>query len=483
MEENRYVCPYCGTEIKKEEVLFWENVKNKYTDNLRGTFLRQHGVRVSNDNQFSRVYYRVQPDEANVVMVDNDGFPTMIEDHQGNAIKPEELARTKMGTQSDSFDDSFDDDEPDDALTSNNRNNVMHKIPMRACPKCHCSLPRQFGTIPTYHVAMFGGRAAGKTAYLVCLFQQLNRQLDQNDLGSVHLEEESADFIQPLIDEYERTGTTRPTAADSGLLPILCQYKNKDHEAFITFYDIAGEGTSNAAYMANHQGIANCESLMLMIDPNMFVGGAFYGAWMANHMEGEDKYNDLGDCCREPLGSFLNQAGDLCKEYADRIKYVIGVITKVDMLLEAEAMHFGTGDIELLSDVGNKHRGAVNLPILKRINSDLKAYLEKKQQIQLKEKLSYTFGPEVQINILGVSTSTKTDEKGMHFKADSSSVAAKHRIIEPFLVVLMYFGLIPAKDNDGRIVYFGRKQTTETTEQDKPQKKSGWSLFHRRNKK
>ena len=45
-ENNNYVCPYCGTLVGKEDVLFWEEVKTQYTDNIRGDFLRRHGLSV-----------------------------------------------------------------------------------------------------------------------------------------------------------------------------------------------------------------------------------------------------------------------------------------------------------------------------------------------------------------------------------------------------------------------------------------------------
>ena len=44
MTENNYVCPFCGQEINKEDVLFWETVRTQYTDNIRGDFLRRHGM-------------------------------------------------------------------------------------------------------------------------------------------------------------------------------------------------------------------------------------------------------------------------------------------------------------------------------------------------------------------------------------------------------------------------------------------------------
>ena len=484
-EENRYVCPYCGVKVEKDQVLFWEQVSTMYTDNIRGNFLRRHGVRVSSAYKFPRMYYRVKPD--NIVAEDEFGFPTMIEDHLGNAMAPEELEKTKKSDQNNGFDDDFDSDyDSMSEIRDDREDREPHNIPKRACPHCHCELPRQFGTIPTYHIAMFGGRAAGKTAYLVNLFQQANTQLGLNNLGSIELATESKNFLTPMIEEYEETGTTTPTPADRGLLPILCRYKNKGNESFLTFYDIAGEGTRDAAYMANHKGIASCEAMMLMIDPNMFVGGTFYKEWLAQHMEGEDRFSDAGDCCKDPVDSFLNDAGELCNDYADKIKFVVCVITKLDMMLESDSKYFGSGDIELLTDSRDKHRNAVNLQVLKRVNSDLKSYFDKKHQIDLKEKLTETFGQKVQINIVGVSTSTRVSEKEIRFEPLSAAIESKHRIIEPLLVVLMYLGLVPGKKPDGQIIMYRDKDPVESMpepqepqppkQEEKPKKKH-W-LFH-----
>ncbi len=454
-EINNYVCPYCGREIDKDKVLFWETVKTQYTDNIRGEFLRRHGVKVAAGNKFPRMYYRARPEC--VTREDKNGYPTMIEDHMGNAVAPEELDRADAGSRSDAFDDDFDADSFDSGETrkSERQEREIHNIPKRACPFCHCELPQQFGNLPTRHVAMFGGRASGKTAYLVNLFQQLNSQLGANNLGSVELETESMNFLRPMIDDYERNGTTQPTPADGGLLPIVCRYRNRGSEAFITIYDIAGEGTADPAYMANHKGIANCETLLLMVDPNMFVGGAFYQQWTANHASG-GHFGGGDECCKEPLDSFLNLAGELCKEYSERIRTVVCVLTKMDMLLESKAKLFSAGDIELLNDVRDKHREAVNLPVLAKVSREIQTYLAKEQRINLKDKLSYTFGSDVRIAILGVSTSTRVKGSGNEivFEPRSSAMDAKHRIIEPFLVVLMYFGLVPAVTADGKKITF-----------------------------
>ena len=449
-EINNYVCPYCGREVSKENVLFWETVKTQYTDNIRGEFLRRHGVRIASGNKFPRMYYRARPEC--VVKEDQNGFPTMIEDHMGNALAPEDLDRGDSGSHSDSFDDDFDSDSFDGGEVRQNerRDREIHNIPKRACPNCHCELPKQFGILPTHHVAMFGGRASGKTAYLVNLFQQLTMQLGVNDLGSVTLEEESKNFLQPMIEDYERNGTTQATPMDGGLLPIVCYYRNRNKEAFITLYDIAGEGTADPAYMANHKGIANCETLMLMVDPNMFVGGAFNDEWTANHpMAG--RFSAVNECCKDPVDMFLNIAGQLCREYSERIKTVVCVITKMDMLLEARAKLFSAGDIEVINDVKDKHRGGVNQKVIRKVQSELQTYLLKEHKIDLVDKLKYAFGSDVKVAVLGVSTSTRVKGNGneIKFEPRSSATDSKHRIIEPFLIVLMYFGLVPLIDMNG----------------------------------
>lgn len=484
MMEQEHICPYCGEEIKREDILFWEKVKRQYTDNVRGNFLQRHGVEVPPGNKFDRLYYRLREDC--IVREDENGWPTMIEDHLGNAVTPEDLSEGKSTDREDSFDSDFDTDsfDHDGESAAERKDRELHKIPNRACPHCHCELPRQFGTLKNHHVSMFGGRASGKTAYLINLFQQANMQLSQNNLGSVELSAESQAFLQPKIEYYERTGTIPPTPADDGLLPIVCVYKNREAEAFVTIYDIAGEGTGNAAYMANHKGITNCESLILMIDPNMFVGGSFYAEWTANHLAGDNRYSEIGDCCKEPLDSFLNQAGELCRDYADNIKNIVAVVTKMDMLLESNEKSFSSGDIEIVTDVKEKHRDAVSIQILKKVDSEISLFIEKQFKIQLRERLKNTFGQDVRVNILGVSTSTRVrgDGNQIRFEPRSSAMDSKHRIIEPFLVVLMYFGMVPVRRPDGSIAV-NRNVVEEPETQQEPapvQKPKRWGIFGRR---
>ena len=462
-EAGRYICPYCGQIIAKEDVLFWEKVGTQYTDNVRGEFLRRHGVKISSGNKFPRLYYRVR--EGVVYREDVNGFPTMIEDHRGNAITPGDLEKESKPGGSGGFDDDFDSDDFGSGSESrgDRTDRTLHYIPQRACPKCHCELPLDFGTIETHYVAMIGSRAAGKTAYLVSLFQQLNQQLSTHRLGSVALEAESESFLAPMIREYESPGMIHPGQPQPvSLLPIVCRFKNQGKEAFIIFYDIAEEDATDPGYMAYHHGSAACETLMLMIDPNMFVGGIYATAWNANHGEGAEKYSATGDCCKDSLDSFLANAGNLCSDYSDNIKNIVCVITKLDMVLESDVKFFATGDIEVVKDIRDEHNGAVELKILKRVSDNLLHYLDKTFSVDLKEKLADRFGKDKRITILGVSTSTlvKRAPGSIRFEPGSSAVDRKHRIIEPFLAVMMYSGLVRIRKQNGQEAWINGKEET-----------------------
>lgn len=472
MMASNYTCPYCRRAIAKEDILFWEEVNQQYTDNIRGDFLRNHGMQnVPRDNKFPRRYYKPRWDAegnpGNIDREDENGFPVTLEDAPNNSFSPEELNHNADHFHSifDGEDDPFDRESLDrEQHTAAQSNANKRKIANRACPYCHCELPVRFGRGETHHVAMFGGRAAGKTSYLVNLFQQLNEQLSRNNLGSVSLATESLNFLQPMIEDYEKTGTTLPTPAASGLLPIVCQYKNGPQEAQIVFYDIAGEGTDKAQYIANHQGVSMCDTLLLMIDPNMMASGAYYQQWHANHgtfLESDDPTSTVAhaygvDFCGDPLDAFLNGAVSLCMDYADNIKNIICVITKLDMLIEARAVVFGTGDIEILHDVETKHRDHVSLQVLRRVSNDLKHFFNNEINIDIQEKVKKAFGNDKRIFLLGVSTSTLNiaKDRTIRFAPDSARIASKHRIIEPFLAVAMLYGLIDAITPDGRVVKY-----------------------------
>lgn len=452
--EVSHACPYCGKEIGVEEVLFWTKSKQQFDDPIRAWFLRSHGV--TTGEKFARVYFKpcFEGEHKNVVKVDcNDYYPTMLEDARSNGLSPAQLEGRK-DTFGDADNDTYDDEYRNQRSSKKKTEEEKCRIVQRACPHCHCELPQGFGILPVHHVAMFGIRAAGKTAYLVNLFQQVNTQLSNNNLGSVMLAEDSRLFLQPMIEMYEDSGNTKATTADNGLLPIVCQYKNGGKESFIVFYDIAGEAVTQSDYMANHKGIQNCETLLMMIDPNMLTSGAFAAAWENSHGAGSE------DMIYPTIDAFLNEAGVICWDFADHLKSVVCVITKMDMVLEKDSDLFGGANskLEITTDIGKKHLNHVNLQVLAEVRNNLDKFLQTQYSVNLSKKIHDTFGQDRQVYLLGVSTSTRVpsapSDKKIRFEPMNSATDPKHRIIEPFLVIAMTFGLVSGVDDKGNVKWF-----------------------------
>ncbi len=454
--EVSHVCPYCGREIDVEEVLFWTKSKQQFDDPIRASFLRSHGV--STGEKFARVYFKpcFDGERKNVIKVDcNDYYPTMLEEVRSNGLSPKQLAGVD-DTLGDGDDDAAFDDEYAQRRSNSKKKMAEEKcrIVQRASPHCHCELPQGFGILPVHHVAMFGIRAAGKTAYLVNMFQQVNAQLSNNNLGSVMLAEDSRLFLQPMIDTYADSGNTKATTADNGLLPIVCQYKNGGKESFIVFYDIAGEAVMYPDYIANHKGIQNCEALLMMVDPNMLTSGAFAAAWENAHGAGSE------DMTYPTIDEFLNVAGVTCQDFADNLKSIVCVMTKMDMVLEKDSDLFGGANskLEITTDIGKKHLNHVNLQVLAEVRKNLNTFLQTQYSVNLSEKIHNTFGKDRQVYLLGVSTSTRVpsapNDKRIRFEPKNSENDPKHRIIEPFLVIAMTFGLVSGVDDKGNVKWF-----------------------------
>lgn len=439
-----YFCPYCGIKIEPDKVLFFDkSAGSVYQDRRRSDFLESHGVTAAQG--FNGLYYRVT--EKNICDRDDNGFPRKISVALSKGIIPSDLADEE---------DNFDDESEDfDEGEEKEKESI---VVARFCPECHCRLPRDFGLLDTFHVSMFGGRASGKTAYIVNLIQQLNEQLSQNGLGSVRLEEDSAMFWNKLVDNYSETGIIPPTPATKGLMPVICKYTGEGanaREAFIILTDIAGEGTGDETYMARHQGISEAETMLLMVDPNMFNGGVYDKVWRVNHgLIGKDDFDASKDYCDVPLTAYLADAGKLCSDAASHLKNIIVVVTKMDMLLTSDKKFFSSGDIELLNNGSSRHRGKVNLGVMMKVAGELKFFFKKRFNVDILEKVGSRFGTDKKINLLCVSTSTiitDESEKQFDFESRYQSHEPKHRIIEPFLMILWRCNLIKGVTPDGEI--------------------------------
>ena len=491
-----YACPYCGKMVEKDKVLFVERSATLSSDLKYGTFLRWHGMKTPPGYKYPRVFYRVRPGK-NVVEEDENGFPMCIKDSREKSIYPMDLERELKNVAmedengfpmriEDSRENSMFPTDFDKIMTevgicddtTDTKENQVHMISDRACPYCHCQLPYYFGSINTHHVMMFGNKNAGKTFYVFNLFQQLKGQLLNNHLGSVSIDEESDKYLEMLAESQNKIGQTMPEVVYRGMLPIVCRYTKgyETEDAMIVFDDISSEGTADLVSMAENRGIVCCETIMLLIDPSLLLGQNTHGErggkhsadQYYSHIEVPDEFDSLDE--------LISQVSMISEATSPMIRNVICVITKLDKIIQKEGKTFLSECPNTSNDIGDNHLNGVDLQTLERVDQELCAYFKKYADIDLREKLTSVFGTDVKIWILGVSIATRTDNGAdeARFEMENSAEFSKHRIIEPFLAILLGLGLAEEKNEVGS----SGKELSEAKEDKEEAKKHGfWTLL------
>lgn len=492
-----YECLYCGKVIEDDQVLFVDETSLVFEDAIREELFRKCGM-VSGEGKakFNRLYHKV--DARNVTSRDENGFPKTISVRPCDGLTAEELTQINVSVpvqevvvepQQEVEDDGFGSEAYDafgsmDSQTGSEAGvNTIIKpeeteattLSTRACPHCHCSLPYNFGLLPVHSVQIMGGRASGKTAYLICLHQQLNQQLSWNDLGTAELLEESKLYLNPKVDYYEKNGSPMPTPRIQSIFPLVyyitARHGREQKRAFISFHDVAGEGIHHGDYLHGLGGLARSRNLLYMIDPNQLNRGGYYAAY--RHIMGMNNAQAGGAGMEMPAGVAVGNAMDFYEtELSQDIASVGGlvsdvygekqpnnifvVMTKMDMPLMVEKEMFAKGKMYLTLDIGDIHHTCINGDMLKRIDDELNLYVSVKTHSKSKRKLSESiaesFGcDENKIHALGISTHTRirgTEEHPIMFANKYDSADPKHRIIEPFLCMLYHMGLLPAKFGD-----------------------------------
>ena len=446
-----YICHFCGKPILAEDVLFVDHSFASYFhDELRYQFLLQASsdYPFESGHQFRGLYFPCE-EPNDITLRDENGFPKELTVRLCDGLTPDEL----LGR------------EPDIAEAQSKPVSVETRpLRSRACPHCHCRLPADFGVIPTFSVCLFGGRAAGKTAYLLSLFQQITRassQLEACQLGTAQLLEESAVYIRPQLVLFERTGVTAPTPVGARLFPLVLLYHNMNvsppRRCFIALYDIAGEGLKDLDYLAQHEGLKKARTIMLMLDPNMLCDGAYFYAasdtpadpamyWQNASADGETAH----DFYAGSIASFLSDAYSMAGELD--LENIIAVVTKLDQPLTVDSDLFAsTKCLMRYNNIQQLHSGAVSLRAFDRMDEELRSFFREKISVDIRRQIASAFHGKVEKPmLLGVSTYTKVadhDNRAV-FEYQYSSSAPKHRIIEPFLAVLYQCGMVDAKSQE-----------------------------------
>ena len=480
-----YICPYCGGPVNKDNILFVSNGSAVYRDTVRFNFLKHccDDWPFEQGDEFHGLYFR--PADAEVISRDEASqMPLTIRASLRDGLTPRELRE-------DSQLDFTPEEKPDAILP------VI--LGTRACPHCHCRLPVSFGVVETVYVTMLGGRAAGKTAFLISLIHQLNTQLLARGLGSVELEEESKIYYDYLNGYYqEHEGVTLPTPKDNSLFPFVFSYTNLNSDPVkkcnIVIYDMAGEGASVPEYLLQHLGIRQAKTVMLILDVNMTCHGAYYDAFQhyikqksAGTPEGLTAQPAMGlqhDFFADTVEQFLSMAVVKHSHLGilSQVKHIIAITTKIDQPLVTNPAMFH-GNCILKKDLGHDHEGALDLSVLEQLKRDVNIFYASANQNPsahtltsvIENAFAQNSSEKVDVNALAVSTYTRRDAGDPNtivFDNGYQTYFRKHRIIEPFLLLLYQAGMIVAKTSRPAPQAAPQKQPPKKN--DKKDGKKGW---------
>lgn len=470
MAAYAFICPYCGKKIDETNILFvYDGYPTIYTDTVRFNFLTKCSSQWPFDNgdRFKGLYFHPVPENTRYRDEgEKKHVPVLTYARLSSGLTPRELADPDMLNAT-----GEDKPEPnDDPIPISNR----------ACPHCHCRLPNNYGLYDTMFVSMMGGRAAGKTAFLLSMIHQLSTQLPARSLGNATLHAESQVFYNMQNDYYQANqGVTLPTPKDERLFPFVFEYTYFNNSVtktcFIVIYDIAGEGMNQPDYLLGHLGIKQAKTVLLMLDPNMLNAGG-YDAAIHSSMETDveqsagtmDMYDSEAaagshDFYDSPLMAFLSQAVVSNRNLGvlEDVRNVIAVTTKMDQPLMVEPERFG-GNCILKEDLGNAHKNMLDLSVVNQVHRDVSAMYER-YNIALVDSVRAAFSggqnEQVKVIALAASTYTRVPGKGIQFINSYQEAAPKHRIIEPFLILLHLAGMIPVG---------GLKPKAETTPAPEP---------------
>lgn len=482
-------CPFCGFEITAENILFKYVETPQYEDERKYSYLRlcDTSWNASREKMYEGVYFHMEDAEENGVIQDRvSGLPKALRVNPANGKTPRMLQEEDEKYKLKNYMRSFRNKQQatkstrstakpiggaasfmsgfglstGSAAGKNVQDEVTEELPYddgtivsvgtRVCPNCHIELHQKFGTIETINVALMGGPGSGKTAYLVALAQQINIQLTARNQGTAVLLPSSQSYFDYLYSSCSTDGTTRATNKGQRLFPFVYYYTNNHQkECFICFYDIAGEDTTNVDQLLNHRGINDASVLLIMLDPNQLCDGTYFTAM--NEMNGVTEPDEnVNTSFKEPITTYLTKsiAANIDMNILQNTRLVISVMTKMDMPLHVDRELFA-GDCIIKTDIGNAHREKLDLNVINSVQNELDRFLQKRMGLRtsFNRCVAGLFPPDrrdkMNFYLLGVSTQSLTDPGTLTFKNDWSDNAPKHRILEPTLLMLGWFGLIP----------------------------------------
>ncbi|MCL2386297.1 MAG: hypothetical protein FWC89_01990 [Defluviitaleaceae bacterium] len=309
----------------------------------------------------------------------------------------------------------------------------------RICPFCHNDIPQSAGFAPSTVVSVVGASQSGKSVYLTSLIHTLKTITPRhfpifctpinNEMGRKFKYE----YEDPLI---ENGMLLDPTQKEKQQEPFIFTFSFSDEtkpEINIAFFDVAGEGMVDTAYMDIYAAhIRNSTAILFLVDPLQFraVGKKIQ---LKNGLNYELGFSD------EPVDVLSGLVEDYIYKLGGGVAKIptAVVLTKTDLL---ESLRY---DGEYLSEhtrmfENYTHRTFFNLTEFCNINAETEDFISEVDP-NFRNALKRRFAD---LGFFAVSA--------LGTQPDGQRVAsfAPMRVDEPFLWLLHRLGYIEGYESD-----------------------------------
>ena len=147
----------------------------------------------------------------------------------------------------------------------------------RICPHCHNDIPQSAGFAPSTIISVVGATQSGKSVYLTSLVHTLKTITPRNfpifctPISNEMGRKFKLEYEDPLI---ENGFLLDPTQKEKQQEPFIFTFSFSDGskpEVSIAFFDVAGEGMVDTAYMDIYAAnIRNSSGILFLVDPVQF---------------------------------------------------------------------------------------------------------------------------------------------------------------------------------------------------------------------
>ena len=312
---------------------------------------------------------------------------------------------------------------------------------VRLCPYCHNDILPSAGFAPSTIISIVGASQAGKSVYLTSLVHTLKAATSLNfEMFCTPVSNEMGrkfrvQYEDPLI---ENGYLLDPTQKEKQQEPFIFTFSFADSskpEINIAFFDIAGEGMTDSAYMDIYAAhIRNSSGVLFIVDPLQF-GAIGHKLQILNNLN-----YDLSTLCNptEALSSLVENYIYKQPNGVSNIPTAV-VLTKTDLL---EALSHQGEYIHPRSNLFARyiHRGYFNLTQSDHVNYEVDAFMHQADP-NFRNALKRRFA---NLGLFGVSALGAHPDDIYQRVADFAPV----RVDEPFLWILYKLGYITGHHNE-----------------------------------